>query len=86
MAALRGARMLAYLLDMSRILRSVRIALRTLVTISSAFLRLAGMLRVPARSIRERVNVFLLHDFIKNSDYRDTKKQEIQVYAHRFLC
>ena len=37
MAALRGARMLAYLLDMSRILRSGRLAIYLLATISSAF-------------------------------------------------
>ncbi|MCX7663282.1 MAG: hypothetical protein N2Z61_05985, partial [Tepidimonas fonticaldi] len=33
MAALRGARRLAYLLDMSRILRSVRLALQPLATV-----------------------------------------------------
>jgi len=32
-AALRGARTLAYLLDMSRVLRSVRLALKPLATV-----------------------------------------------------
>ena len=39
MAALRGAQILAYLNDMSRILRSVRLALDSLATLVQSFLR-----------------------------------------------
>jgi hypothetical protein len=37
MAALRGTRTLAYRVDMSRVLRSVRLALRPLATVSRSF-------------------------------------------------
>mgnify|MGYP001301037243 CR=1 FL=1 len=42
MAVLRGARSLAYLVDMSRSLRSVRLALRPLATVFQAFFKRAA--------------------------------------------